>query len=183
MSRAIKPIVVLPLDDRPVNTKDIYLSARAAGSRVVLPPPEMLPPCGAPSDLEGITNWLLGYADGQHDFVISANQLLFGGYVASRRTTSSLSSVLQRLEIIAEIRERAPECHISTHMTVMRTKDVNDAGAEPEYWSEYGAAFGTLSREIFREEHDMGAAVDEARGEIPEIYVQDYLQRRLRLAT
>jgi len=183
MNAGTRSVVVLPLDDRPVNTKDVLLAAQAASSQAILPPREMLPPRGVASDVAEIHNWLLSRADGTQDYVISINQLLFGGYVASRRTTSDIASVLGGLEVIAEIRKRAPESHISAHMTVMRTKDINDGGAEPEYWSDYGVSFGALSREIYRAEHGLTAEADSVRPEIPEAYVQDYLQRRLRLAT
>jgi hypothetical protein len=177
----MRTIALLPLDDRPVNTDDVALVTAAAGGRLALPDRALLPPRGEPGDIERLHSWLLGAAADADACVVSINQLLYGGYVASRRTTEPLGTVLPRLETLRELRRVRPQRPIHAAVTLMRTKEIDGAGAEPAYWEHHGARLFRLSEEIFRREHGRVSAVEEAARQIPAEHVADFMLRRTRL--
>jgi len=176
-------VALLPLDDRPVNSDDVAMLATASGAALELPPRRLMPPRGDQADRDGLLAWLRTSAQDADALVVSVNQLLYGGYVASRRTTDPVTPLLDRLAELRATRNEQPDRRIHAFMTLMRTKQINDAGAEPAYWEEYGTRFHRLSTEYYRLEHGLDTAVDEALGDVPRPHVDDYMLRRLRLQT
>lgn len=182
MTDTRKPVIVLlPLDDRPVNTRDAVTLAGIAGAELRLPPETLLPPRGQAADVSTLQAWLDQNADECDALVVSINALAYGGYVASRRTTEDLAAVSARLGVLRRVRARRPALPIHTYMTLMRTRATNGAGAEPPYWEHHGARLHALSRELYRLEHGLPADVSAARAEVPAVHVTDLVTRRLRL--
>ncbi|WP_084464137.1 DUF4127 family protein [Microtetraspora fusca] len=181
MSRRTPVVTLLPLDDRPVNTGHVAGLAGIAGTRLRLPPAELLPPRGAPADMDGTARWLERSAADSDAVVVSVNQLAYGGFVASRRTAEPLARTLARLDVLRRIRAERPALDVHAFVTLMRTKRFDGAGAEPEYWDRYGRRFFTLSGETYRAEHGRPSAAERARAAIPAPYVADFFTRRMRL--
>ncbi|WP_219518315.1 DUF4127 family protein [Nonomuraea ceibae] len=177
-----RPVVtLLPLDDRPVNTGHVAGLAGTAGTRLRLPPTALLPARGVPADLDGTSRWLQDAAAGSDAVVVSVNQLVYGGFVASRRTTEPLAQTLARLDVLRRIRAARSDVPVHAFVTLMRTKKNDGAGAEPAYWDRHGRRFFVLSEELHRAEHGRPHAVPQARADIPEPFVADYFSRRMRL--
>lgn len=181
MSRKTPVVTLLPLDDRPVNTDHVAGLARTAGTRLCLPPAGLLPPRGVPADTDDTARWLESSAIGSDAVVVSVNQLAYGGFVASRRTTEPLAEAQARLGVLRRIRAGRPERPVHAFVTLMRTKRFDGAGAEPEYWDRYGRRFFTLSEELYRAEHGRSNAAARARAAIPAPFVADFFTRRMRL--
>lgn len=172
-------IAYLPLDDRPVNTTQVADLARIAGASLLMPPRSLLGTRGAASDLVAVGSWLESVGVSADAVVVSLNQLVHGGYVPSRRTSETMAAWGPRLEVLRRLRSVRPELPIFGFVVLMRTKDRNDAGAEPEYWGEYGTALATFSAQLYGVEHGAELGV-EAAG-VPGSIVTDWLTRRLRL--
>src|SRR6187402_1120074 len=107
-------IALLPLDDRPVNVGLPRDVAEIAGARLDLPPRELLPDyrrAGAP---DGLAAWLTERAADPEtsQLVVSLDMLLYGGLIASRIGHDSTPTVLRRLELLRELRERRPDMRI-----------------------------------------------------------------------
>lgn len=171
------PVLLLPLDDRPVNTSAVEQIAAAAGAELILPGDELLPPGGQQADVASLIDWLEAEAPRAGTAVVALNQLLYGGYVASRRTSSSSLESLQRLTSL----NRLGDLRLHAFMTLMRTRHVDGAGAEPLYWEHHGADLFRLSEQLFRREHGLPHSADLASAAVPEEAVSDWLLRRLRL--
>lgn len=180
---AADPLVVtlLPIDDRPVNTDDVATLAAISGVELRLPPAEFLPPRGEPGDRDALAQWLDSSAADSDGLVVSINQLLYGGYVASRRTTEPTLPLLRRLELLRSLRGKYPDLPIHGFMTLMRTRRLNGAGAEPRYWAQHGADMFELSRELYRLEHGQPSDVPSHRALIPPEHITDFMVRRMRL--
>ncbi|TDD70654.1 DUF4127 family protein [Jiangella aurantiaca] len=173
-------VALLPLDDRPVNTSHVAALVRAGGARLLLPPAALLPSKGVPGDTDRLAGWLVDAAGESDALVVSVNQLAYGGYVASRRTTHRVDHAFAALDILRGIRADHRQLPIAAYVTVMRTKDADDAGAEPEYWARHGRQFFTLSGELWRAEHGQESRVEQAVAPIPRAHVTDFFARRLR---
>ncbi|MFU8852028.1 DUF4127 family protein [Micromonospora sp. SL1-18] len=180
-NRAAPVVTLLPLDDRPVNTSHVAALATAAGTRLRVPPAHLLPPRGVPADPDRLTRWLEDSANDSDAVVVSVNQLVYGGYVASRRTTQPPAPALARLDPLRRIRAARPATRIHAFMTLMRTKQANGADTEPDYWDRHGLDFFALSRETYRAEHGRANNVAAARTRIPAPLVTDFFTRRMRL--
>ncbi|WP_283138438.1 DUF4127 family protein [Rhizohabitans arisaemae] len=169
-------VVLLPLDDRPVNTGQVADLADAAGVRLTLPPPGMLGARGAASDPAAVGAWLERAARDADAVVVSLNQLVHGGYVPSRRTTESIADWLPRLEVLKRLPRSVPTAAFAV---LTRTKNQDDAGTEPPYWAEHGRGFFRFSKALYGAEHGFPADVAGARAALPAADVHDWLHRRL----
>jgi len=174
-------VVLLPLDDRPVNTRDVAALASIAGAELRMPPASLLPPRGQATDVTALETWLEQNAHDCDALVVSINALAYGGYVASRRTTEQLTAAVARLDVLRRVRARRPGFRVHAYMTLMRTRATNGAGAEPPYWEHHGTSLYALSRELYRAEHGLPAEVPAARAAVPAEHVTDLVTRRMRL--
>ncbi|GII91577.1 DUF4127 family protein [Sinosporangium siamense] len=157
-------VVLLPLDDRPVNTGNVADLAAAAGATLTLPPPGLLGPRGAASDLDAVAAWLVEAAKDADAVVVSVNQLVHGGYVPSRRTGEGIADWLPRLEVLRRLPAEMP---VFAYAVLMRTKDQDDASTEPSYWDSHGRAFFRFSQELYRAEHPPAPGQDGVYGKAP----------------
>lgn len=102
-------IVLVPVDDRPVNLQDIRLAARTAGVEVVVPPRSRLGGRVEDGDADGIAEWLDGLELASTDaVVVSIDMLAYGGVPASRRAAVTQAKALDRLKAVERLAARRP---------------------------------------------------------------------------
>ncbi|GAA1504029.1 hypothetical protein BJ978_000326 [Agromyces terreus] len=171
-------IAVVPLDDRPVNTRLLSDVAAAAGVTVLTPPPGIIRGKDQTSVDPRLADWLEHVADDADALIVNLNQLVFGGYVASRRFIEPIEQLLPRLDVLRAIRRRRPGLPIHAFVTLMRTKDVNDGSAEPAYWEQHGADIAQHSGAAYAAEH---GAPWRPETVVPAPHLSDFYLRRLRL--
>lgn len=81
----IPPVVIVPIDDRPVTRQLPVMLGAVAGIPVLEPPRPLLGNYLVAGDPEGIYRWLASDATKDADaFVLSSDMLVYGGLVASR---------------------------------------------------------------------------------------------------
>lgn len=99
-------IILVPLDSRPPCSQLVVDNGRTAGIEIVLPPHELLDYYTQPGNTQALQAWLskeLPQADGA---IISIEQLLYGGLLASREKPASeaqleaLTAYLQQLHAV-----------------------------------------------------------------------------------
>jgi len=173
---------LVPLDERPVNTRYPRMLAELAGATLHLPPPDVLSDQRRPADGAALTGWLRARAPRLDVLVVDLGMLAFGGLIASRITDDSAAMALARLEILAELRRDHPTLTIAAFNVIMRISNADDAVEEPEYWARYGTRLYQLSQWLDR--HSRGEPVDAelaaARAAVPTEVATDMLARRLR---
>ncbi|MBV8074598.1 MAG: DUF4127 family protein [Candidatus Eremiobacteraeota bacterium] len=82
---ASSPVVIVPIDDRPVTRQLPVLLGRVAGIPIVEPPRALLGTYLDPGKPDAIYRWLVSDATAGADaFVLSSDMLAYGGLVASR---------------------------------------------------------------------------------------------------
>ena len=118
---SVQPIVIVPLDDRPVTLQLPVLLGEIAGEPVVAPPRALLGSYVRFGSPDAIIGWLNAGAP-QHAgaYVVSADMLAYGGLVASRVPGPSYADAYFRLRELKTLRASRPAVWIAAFGTVMR---------------------------------------------------------------
>ncbi|MCE7947120.1 MAG: DUF4127 family protein [Chloroflexi bacterium CFX4] len=172
-------LALIPLDERPVNTRYPRMIAQIAGAELSVPPPELLSAKRAPADRAALAAWLNRIAPACDALIISLDMLAYGGLIASRTTADSALSCISALD---GLRALPPRRTTYAFNVITRIPDANDSIEEPDYWAMYGKRLHRYSQLMHRAA--AGEVVEEAlsalHNEIPEAHRTDFLQRRLR---
>ncbi len=175
-------IALLPLDERPVNTRYPEMLGAIAGVKVELPPVAVRGEHKRGADVSVVSVWL---AESDADAVIaSAEYLLYGNLIQSRISGDSVADVLPRLSVLEAIARRGRTVYAFGLVSRVSNADVDVE--EPDYWKQYGTRFYQLSQLLHKQEvHgelDLGDTEQLARlrDTLPEPLVADFLTRRLR---
>ncbi|SEL23066.1 DUF4127 family protein [Nonomuraea pusilla] len=174
-------IALLPLDERPVNTRLPVDVGAVAGARVHLPGRDLLPRMRVPGQADLLGEWLLGHADADAA-VVSVDMLAHGGLIAARTTQDATATVLRRLDVLRRLREAAPALPISAVSLVTRASDGYSGDEEPSYWPSYGRelhAYGGLLHRAHQGE-PVAERLAELDAQIPAPVRSDFQRRRLR---
>ncbi|WP_337002146.1 MULTISPECIES: DUF4127 family protein [unclassified Microbacterium] len=175
-------IALLPLDDRPVNVRLPGDVAAVAGVILDVPPVEVLPSYRAAGDTGALGSWLLDRAadPATVHVVVSVDMLLYGGLIASRTSADTTREVLERLDVLREVRRRRPELPISAVSLVTRASNSYSAAEEPEYWTAHGKEIHALGGDAHRLLAETDVLPLSELTEVPAEIVSDYSARRLR---
>ncbi|MEO9170478.1 MAG: DUF4127 family protein, partial [Candidatus Baltobacteraceae bacterium] len=118
---ATRPIVLIPLDDRPVTLQLPLLLGRIAGRSVVAPPVSLLGTYLRFGEPDAIIAWLNSRAPrNARAYVISSDMLAYGGLVASRVPGTTFADAYFRLRELQRLRASRPQAWIGTFGTIMR---------------------------------------------------------------
>ena len=139
-------IIYLPLDSRPCNVGHVQMLSRMVDYEFLMPPTELLGHYTTPGRVEEITEWLFREAaSGIDSAILSLDMLAYGGLVASRSRDVRTALALERLDVLAELRQMLPEAAIYAHNTIMRlsiTASSDEAAINWELLREYSEVKG-----------------------------------------
>ena len=182
----MKPsLVLLPLDDRPVNYDYPRYLARLAGYELHLPPREWLGNPWRESQHTRLEKWVADEAQSADILILAIDTLAYGGLIPSRRSLESKEQVLGRLSMLREIKHKNPDLTMLASSVILRISRANSSEEEKDYWASYGSAMFRLS--YLEHKRDLGHAtsteIDECgllRREIPNEVYEDYRLGRRR---
>jgi hypothetical protein len=181
---APSPIVLVPLDDRPVTLQLPVMLGEIAGRRVVAPPRALLGRYLQPGHPDAILAWLNADAPRAGDYVFSSDMLAYGGLIASRVPGTSYQDAYFRLRAVERIRQRFPGAPISVFGTIMRLAPtgVPNLGDAARFFAPYPAwqylqQYANLHDPL---EPDEAADAMRLRALIGEPLLNAYLQTRAR---
>ncbi len=182
-SPAALRVALVPLDERPVNTRYPQMLGAIAGADVLLPPAEVLGKQKTPSDRDAVANWLAEAARTADAAIVSAEFLLYGNLINSRISQDSALDVLPRLKPVEAIGASGKPVYLFGLIT--RVSNADDCVEEPDYWATWGTRFYKFSALLHKQ--DAGELTDDEtqslqtlRDELPPDLVNDWLARRLR---
>jgi len=173
-------IALVPLDERPVNTRYPQMLGEIGGADVLLPPAEMRGLQRVPAETEAVAGWLQEAAKNADAAIVSCEYLGFGNLIASRISNDSAADILSRLRLLGEIN---PACPVHAFSLITRVSNADDAVEEPEYWAEWGTTFyryARLTHQAERGELEDLNALAELEQRLPPALKADWLVRRLR---
>jgi hypothetical protein len=178
-------IVILPLDDRPVNYDYPLLLAGVAGVQVNLPPREWLGNPWRAAQHGNLVEWLRQTAPAADAVIVAVDTLAYGGLIPSRSAPDSFEMAAQRLEILAELKSANPKRPIYASSVIQRVSRANSSEEEKPYWAEYGSRMFRLSYLEHKSALNEASGVeiaerDTLKREIPAEIYADYLQIRAR---
>ena len=178
-------VAIIPLDDRSVNYECLAMLGEAAGFHVLLPPKEWLGTPWRAGQMEQIGAWLQANAAQADALVVAIDTLGYGGLVNSRRSDDRLEVVLDRLQVLRQIKQAHPALSVLAFNVLMRINRGSDAEEEKPYWASYGAQLFRLS--VLEDRAAMAVATEDERHElaalrpaIPADVLDDYLAGRAR---
>lgn len=173
-----KKIVLLPLDERPCNYE--FPKKLFCHDDLNIVRPEKLGNKKTPASYDEIADFLRDACVDADGLVISMDMLLYGGLVPSRLHHLSKETLLQRIRLLREIREKNKHLVIYAFHVIMRCPEYSSDDEEPDY-------YGICGKEI----HELGVAVHLSRlgieGDVPvkkamekvkPEYLDDYISRR-----
>lgn len=114
------PLLLLPLDDRPVNLDTPLLLADVAGERLLAPPAPLLGRFLTPGDPDALLAWLAAAAPTARAAILSLDMLAYGGLVASRTPATEVAAARRRLQALAEIKRAYPGLRLYAFSVIMR---------------------------------------------------------------
>ncbi len=170
-------IGLIPLDERPVNTRYPAMIGAITGVEVDMPPPDLRSHFRKPADCGALRDWLLQNAGDWQALVVSLEMLVYGGLVPSRITKDSTLDVLARLETLREVKCRYPELQIYAFGLITRISKNPASVEEPDYWHESGPQIYRYSQQY--DAHHFGGAPAPDDPPNP-AHLQDMLWRRMR---
>lgn len=175
-------LALVPLDERPVNTRYPQMLGAIGGADVQLPPLAIRGRQRQPADLEALTAWLREAAQSSAAALVSCDFLAYGNLINARISNDSAADALARLRLFAEIN---PRCPIHAFSIITRVSNADDCVEEPLYWAQWGTKFykfarlthqaetGELDKPGQRELSDLTRT-------LPPDLIADWLTRRLR---
>jgi hypothetical protein len=173
-------IGLIPLDERPVNTRYPAMIARIAGVDLALPPQAARSRLRTPASCDRLLAWLHDMAPTLDALIVSCEMLGYGGLIAARTTQEPAGQIIARLDALRAIRGQRPTLPILGFNLITRISNANDATEEPDYWGQYGARLYRYSQLVDRQAQGqpVAAELDALRAELPAQAVQNWLQRR-----
>ena len=170
-------IGLIPLDERPVNTRYPAMIGAITGVAVDMPPPDLRSHFRKPADCAALHDWLLRHAADWDALVVSLEMLVYGGLLPSRITQDSTRDVLARLENLRELKRRYPRLKIYAFGLVTRISKNPGSVEEPDYWHESGPQIYDYSQQY--DAHHFGGAPAPVHAPKPD-HLQEMLRRRMR---
>jgi hypothetical protein len=175
-------IILIPLDERPVNTKYPEMLAAIAGAELRLPPVEIRGFLRIPADVDALIHWLRQASQDADVCIASCEYLGYGSLINARISDDNAAEVLARLNVLAEVGARIP---VHAFSLITRVSNADDCVEEPLYWLQWGTKFYRFARLYHRNETGDLTETEQTdlaslAAELPHELVVDWLTRRLR---
>ncbi len=108
MPAPIRRILLVPLDSRPPCGRFVQDAGRIAGVEVILPPPELLDEYFRPGDTAALRSWTEENLPRCDAAILSVDQLLHGGLLASRQAQNTPEEEKELLDFFRSLRAAYP---------------------------------------------------------------------------
>lgn len=169
-------ILLIPLDDRPSSWQFPSRMANIANAEVTCPPLGYLGHFFTPGDSDKLQDWIRSQDLSQFDAaIVVVDMLAYSGLVGSRAYNIDEKTSIERIQLIKEIKERAPNIKIYAQNVIMRLAlTYNNENAK--YYSHF-TKWATIAGDPSAENK---IAMAELEKEIPKDIIQDYLLTRKR---
>ncbi|MFZ4815567.1 MAG: DUF4127 family protein [Phototrophicaceae bacterium] len=175
-------IALVPLDERPANTRYPQMIAAMGRAHLILPPSERLSHFRDAASPDGLAQWIQDVAPTSDALIVSIEMLVYGGLIASRIGHEPLEVLRPRLTLLRDLHRQYPNLKIYAFNVITRISRHNDATEEPDYWAAHGNALFQLSQAMHRVRLGIipQESVDIAAQAIPPDHIADFTARRKR---
>lgn len=176
-------IVFIPHDNRPISFGQTVESAEGLGYEIVTPPAKLLGNRTDSGKSDEMWQWLFKEVKTADSVVLSADSLIYGSLVDSRKHDLALEKVLGRADNFLKLKELNPNVRVYVFASIMRSPRSSFGGVEPSYYEQYGPSiFAATALEDKAE--TVGLSKDEEKELqklkelVPSAAFGDWLERR-----
>jgi len=179
----MKKIGLIPIDNRPVCCQLPKMNANIDRNTILLlPDKKFLGSLEKNADTQALFDWLEDLEDIDY-LIISADTLIYGGLIPSRRSEESFEILEQRVLKLRNILLKK-RCKTFVFSSIMRISNNNVNEEEKPYWSEWGEKIFAYSYNLHRMEAEGNPLakqkVKNLSLEIPKDILTDWLSTRVR---
>ncbi|MBQ9633636.1 MAG: DUF4127 family protein [Schwartzia sp.] len=160
-------ILLIPLDSRPPCGRFVQDAGRIAGVEVVLPPAELLDEYFRPGDTAALQSWTMEHIAGFDAAILSIDQLLHGGLIASRQAKKTIADEEDLLDFLYRLRAAHPNIPLYAFSILPRMTPPDGLvdWEEQKRLMKYSRLLGRLAREKNPRDEDL-SALDDLRASI-----------------
>lgn len=178
-----KRIVYIPHDDRPISLQQTVATAEAAGITMITPPTKLLGNRTSPGDPDALWAWLHQNIKRADAVVVSADSLIYGSLVASRKHDLDQDTINRRVDNFRTLKEQHNGMTTYVFASVMRSPRASEGGVEPAYYETYGPKIFEYTALLDKQETKTITRTEEKKlqklaEEIPPEHLTDWLNRR-----
>ena len=148
----MKKVMLIPLDERPCNYN--YANVMLEGNQdieLLMPPLSILGNKKEPANFEQLNEFILTNVGDCYGLILSIDMLLYGGIVPSRIHYFTQEELIERLNVIKQIKEINPNIIIYSFALIMRCPQYSSSDEEPDYYEDCGYSifkYGELKHKI-----------------------------------
>lgn len=152
-------VLLVPLDSRPPCGRFVQDAARIAGVEVVLPPTELLDEYFRPGDTFALQAWTMSHLADYDAAILSVDQLLHGGLLASRQAKKTPDDETAFLEFLRELRAAHPSIPLYAFSILPRMTPPDGLcdWEEQKRLMKYSRLVGKIARAASPEDEDLAA--------------------------
>ena len=160
-------ILLIPLDSRPPCGRFVQDAGRIAGVEVVLPPAELLDEYFRPGDTAALQSWTMEHIAGFDAAILSIDQLLHGGLIASRQAKKTIADEEDLLDFLRRLRAAHPNIPLYAFSILPRMMPPDGLvdWEEQKRLMKYSRLLGRIAREKNPRDEDL-SALDDLRASI-----------------
>ncbi len=165
---ADRRVLLVPLDSRPPCGRFVQDAARIVGVEVVLPPTELLDEYYRPGDVAALRAWTAAHIGEFDAAILSVDQLLHGGLLASRQAKKTKSDEESLLRFLRELHIANPQVPLYAFSILPRMTPPDGLcdWEEQKRLMSYSRLFGRISRQTRPSDEDL-AVLKTLRASIP----------------
>jgi hypothetical protein len=174
-------LLLIPLDERPVNTSYPEMVAKIAGIDLIVPPQEIQGWKRTPAFLDSLDRWLIDMAPTCDAAIVSCDFLGYGNLINARISDQTSSEIISRLSILTNL-----TIPVHAFSLITRVSNADDNVEEPLYWKNWGTKFYRYSALEHRRltcdmlSEDEWTSLNALTLTLPSELKRDWLTRRLR---
>jgi len=173
-------IALLPLDNRPCNTRFPAQIARIGGSELLLPPSSLLGFFNTPGQPLALADWIRDLPREAEALIVSVDMLAYGGLVASRRPSVPVEQATSHLQALRDFHRERPGVPIYAFNILMRLAITMDGDAAvAHYYNIMRYARLADEAERFGSKY-LQDELRKVKAEIPPPVLESYLAARAR---
>ena len=102
-------VILIPLDSRPPCKKMVIDAGKMAGVEIITPPTEIMDYYTQKGNTKAIQAWLMDNIDKSDGAIISIDQILHGGLLASRESQTKPEEITALIDFLTKLRQKAPD--------------------------------------------------------------------------